>query len=120
VIILLDSLKASFKKNRIGIILMLISSFCVCFGQLFWKISENNEIIYLFLGFALYGIGALVMIIAYRYGSLSVLHPMLSINYVFALVLSFLVLHESISWQKLIGIFIIIIGVALIGGGDEL
>lgn len=70
-------------------------------------------------GFAFYGVGALVMIVAYRYGKLSVLQPMLSLNYVVSIVLAVLVLKENITILKCIGVIVIISGVVLIAGGDE-
>lgn len=73
----------------------------------------------LLLGFALYALGALIMIFAYRFGSLSVLQPMLSLNYVFIIILANAVLNEQITPLKAIGVFIIILGVILIGGGDD-
>jgi undecaprenyl phosphate-alpha-L-ara4N flippase subunit ArnE len=115
---MLASFKVSFQKNRTGILLILVSSICVCFGQLFWKIAVTNGLLYIFLGFVLYGAGALVMLIAYRYGSLSVLQPMLSMNYVLTIVLASIILHESIAAIKIIGIIVICLGVILIGGGD--
>lgn len=110
---------ASFKKNKTGILLMLLSSVCVCFGQLFWKITATRGIWFLLLGFVLYGMGALVMLVAYRFGRLSVLQPMLSMNYVLTVVLAATVLQESLTVVKLFGISTIIVGVILIGGGDE-
>lgn len=71
------------------------------------------------LGFVFYGIGALVMLVAYRFGSLSVLQPMLSLNYVLSIVLAAVVLREAITLWRVIGILIIILGVVLIGGGDD-
>lgn len=108
----------SIKENGKGILLMLISSICVCTGQLFWKLS-SKELLFLLLGFALYGIGAIVMLIAYKFGSLSVLQPMLSFNYIFTVILAHFVLHEEIDILTYIGISIIFIGVVLIGGGDN-
>ena len=70
------------------------------------------------MGFLFYGIGALVMIIAYKYGELSVLQPMLSLNYVLSIILAALVLHESITVIKCIGVLIIVSGVIMIAGGD--
>lgn len=110
---------ASFKKNQKGIILMLLSSLCVCFGQLFWKISVNDNYFFLCMGFVLYGIGALLMIVAYKYGKLSVLQPLLSISYVISIILAVTVLHEIISLMKLIGILVIILGVVMVAGGDN-
>lgn len=109
----------SFKKNRIGILLMLVSSLCVCFGQLFWKLSSHQEIIPLLLGFTLYGIGALIMIYAYKFGSLSVLQPILSMNYVLSIVLANWLLNEQITFLKVTGVIIIILGVILIVGGEN-
>lgn len=109
----------SLKKNKIGIILMLISSICVCIGQLLWKLSNNKGFIFLILGFAFYGVGAIIMIIAYKFGSLSVLQPMLSSNYIISIILAKNVLNEDITLIKTIGIIIIIIGVILIGVGDD-
>lgn len=70
-------------------------------------------------GFIFYGAGALVMIVAYRYGRLSVLQPMLSLNYVLSIVLAALILKENITILKCIGVIVIITGVVLIAGGDE-
>lgn len=108
----------SLKENGKGILLMLISSICVCTGQLFWKLS-SKELLFLLLGFSLYGIGAIVMLIAYKFGSLSVLQPMLSFNYIFTVVLARFVLYEEIDMLTYIGILIVFIGVVLIGGGDN-
>lgn len=110
----------SIRKNKKGILLMILSSICVCVGQLLWKLSTVEETsFYLISGFVCYGIGALVMIIAYRYGQLSVLQPMLSLNYVLSVVLAGIVLKENISLLKCIGVLIIIFGVIMIAGGDE-
>ncbi len=109
----------SFRKNKKGILLMLISSICVCIGQLLWKLSSEYGIIVLLAGFCFYGVGAIIMIIAYKFGKLSVLQPMLSLNYVLSIVLAAIVLKERITILKCLGVLIIIGGVILIAGGDE-
>lgn len=111
-------MNSGIEKNKKGIFLMVISSICVCLGQLFWKLSAIRGWQLLFLGFFLYGIGAIIMIIAYRYGELSVLQPMLSLNYVFSIILAAVVLNENISFLRVIGILIIIYGVIMIAKGD--
>lgn len=100
---------------------MFFSSLCACVGQLFWKIYTNNYSSYIFLliGIVLYGLGALIMIIAYRFGNLSVLQPLLSMNYVFTIILATLILDEKFTVTKSVGILIIMIGVFLVGGGDD-
>ena len=103
----------SIKKNKKGIILMIISSICACVGQMLWKMSADKGLIYMIF----YGVGALVMIIAYRYGKLSVLQPMLSLNYVLSIVLAAIVLGEKVGFVKCIGVLVIIAGVIMIAGG---
>lgn len=98
---------------------MLISSICACVGQLLWKLSSIHGLNIMLAGFCFYGIGALVMIVAYRYGKLSVLQPMLSLNYVLSIVLAAIVLKENITIIKCIGVLVIIAGVVMIAGGDE-
>ena len=36
----------SIRKNRKGILLMIISSICACIGQLLWKMSAGNGLGY--------------------------------------------------------------------------
>ncbi len=106
--------KDRVQKNNIGIFLMIVSSLLVCFGQLFWKLHYSNGVFLLFMGFLLYGLGALFMIIAYRYGKLSVLQPILSLSYVFSLILAHFLLNEEITIKKIVAIIIILSGVLLI------
>ena len=108
----------SFKKNRKGIVLMLLSSIFVCIGQLEWKMATTRGFLFILIGFVLYGIGALLMIVAYRFGKLSILQPMLSFNYVLSILLAAYYLDEHITNYKIAGVFIIILGVILIAGCD--
>jgi len=73
------------------------------------------DLTYILGGFAVYGVGALSMILAYRYGELSVLQPMNSMSYVFSTILAVLILHEKIPLVNIAGIMLIISGVILIG-----
>lgn len=112
-------MKESFFKNKKGIFLMICAAIFACVGQLLWKLATEKGIMVMILGFAFYGIGALLMLVAYKYGSVSVLQPMLSTNYILSAVLGVAVLQEKISFLKVIGILIITFGVILIAGGDE-
>lgn len=112
-------MKYSFTKNKNGILLMVLSSIFVCFGQLMWKLSVEQGFYLVVLGFLLYGIGALFMLVAYRFGSLSVLHPVLSLNYILAIIIGVTILNETIIPCKILGIAIIIVGIIFITGGDE-
>lgn len=115
----MNKIKESFLKNKIGILLMVASSICACVGQLFWKLSFGEINLLLITGFAFYGIGAFIMLIAYKFGRLSVLQPILSLNYVLSVILSVFILNEPISIIRVLGILIIIFGAILIGGGDD-
>ncbi len=112
-------MRESFKRNKKGILLMLVAAFCACIGQLLWKLAAGQGIVLLLAGFAVYGVGALVMLLAYRYGQLSVLQPMLSTSYVLSIVLAALVLKEPVTLLKCVAILIMIAGVVLVAGGDE-
>jgi len=121
----------SFRKNKKGILLMLVAAVCACVGQLLWKMAaqfggvteiagiEIEGLGYMLAGFCVYGVGAIVMVLAYRYGKLSVLQPMLSMGYVLSIFLAGAVLHESVTLIKCIGVLVIIAGVVMVAGGDE-
>ena len=109
----------SLRKNKVGIMLAVCSSLCTCTGQLLWKLSADKGAIMIFAGFIVYGIAALVMLFAYRFGSLSVLQPILSSSYVFSSIVAVTILNESMTFPKFAGIIIIIISVILIGSSDK-
>jgi len=115
--VLTDNMTA--RENKFGILLMIASSCCVCIGQLFWKLSVNGNLFYLCLGFLLYGVGFMAMVAAYKYGSVSKLQPILSSNYVFAVLLGFGVLGERITLCKIAGIVIITTSVTIIGSNGD-
>lgn len=125
---------ASLKRNWKGIVLLLISALSLAVGQLLWKFAEVGDIgealaggipglfrIFLRLlpGFIVYALGALVMTIGLGYGELSVLQPINSMSYVFALILSAIFLTEPISWVAVAGIFVTIAGVVIIGASEK-
>ena len=101
-------------KKRIGVLMIIASSLCTSFGQMFWKLSQTELNLYLFIGFLLYATGAVLLVFALSFDELSSLHPLLCLSYIFALVLGYAVLGEHISALKLIGIAVIITGVVFI------
>lgn len=108
------------KKLYKGIVIMLCSSLFTCTGQLCWKLSAvDGALPYILFGFVLYGLGALMMIFALKFGDLSVLHPMLGIGYVLSIVLGSLVLGESIELKRIIGIVIILFGLVCLARSDR-
>ncbi len=82
----MNKILISLKKNSKGILIMVAASFFTAFGQLMWKLSQlDNNLYLLALGFLLYGLGAITMIIAFRFGSYSVIHPIMCTSYIFAI-----------------------------------
>lgn len=97
-----------------GIAIMLFSSLMTCTGQLCWKLSADYSVLFLLAGSGMYGLGALLMIVALRYGDLSKLHPLLSAGYILSVVLGAVILDEPVTIQKTAGIVVIIAGLILI------
>lgn len=71
----------------------------------------------LILGYALYGVNTLLLVLALRDGELSMLYPILALTYVWVTLLSYTLLHEPPSIYKNVGIATIVIGVAILGRG---
>ena len=73
----------------------------------------------LFVGYALYGFSALLMIAALKYGELSILYPVIAMTYVWVAILSVLIYGESISLLKFSGLASIVLGVAVLGMSSD-
>ncbi|MDY0040093.1 MAG: EamA family transporter [Desulforhabdus sp.] len=65
-------------------------------------------------GMTLYGISAVLFIVALKYGNLSVLYPVIATSYVWVALISFKILNEPLSAPKWLGIALILGGVMLI------
>ncbi|KIL49884.1 hypothetical protein KP78_13520 [Jeotgalibacillus soli] len=59
------------------------------------------------------------MIIAFRFGELSKLHPFLSVGYILSTFFGYFFLQEEIGLMSLTGIAFIMVGVTLIGGDSS-
>ena len=70
-------------------------------------------------GYCLYGISTVLLVIALKDGELSLLYPVIALTYVWVTVLSFLVFHDQINRWKLVGIVLIVSGVAVLGKGGR-
>jgi multidrug transporter EmrE-like cation transporter len=110
-----------------AILLVVMSTLLNSVGQYFLKKGITNvtslmQLINpdLMVGFGLYGISAIVLILALKYGSLSVLYPVIAVGFIWVALMGSFLLHEQITILNWVGIGIIIIGVSIIGGGDKL
>jgi undecaprenyl phosphate-alpha-L-ara4N flippase subunit ArnE len=93
---------------------MLFSAACVCLGQMLWKMSGGADYARLAGGFLLYGAGTAAMVAAYRFGNLSRLQPILSLNYPLSLAIAYFVFGETIGAYNLIAVALICAGVVLV------
>lgn len=119
------------KTSFIAIIAVLITTLLTSTAQILWKIgtatmdSSNISTIifnpYIWAGFMMYGIGALIMVVALKRGELSVLYPIIALSYVWvALAAHYFVQGDSMNSVKWMGIGLIVMGVSFIGIGSQL
>jgi len=114
------------KEYLSSLLLAFLCTFFMATGQILWKISaDNNSGIWIFL--SLYGIlgtlSYLVALIPFTYAlkilDLSVIFPVVAINYVWIAIASSYFLNELMNSYKWLGIFAIIIGVSFVGRGSK-
>lgn len=80
--------------------------------EIFMAIFSSPQ---LFAGYALYGLSALLMIAALKYGELSILYPVIAMTYVWVTILSVMIYSESVNTLKIAGLTSIVLGVAVLG-----
>ena len=80
----------------------------------FKKIIKNT---YLIIGLSVYGVSTILSLVALKAGELSVLYPFISLQYVWANLLSKKYLGEKMCFLKWVGIVLIFVGVSLVGIG---
>ena len=81
-----------------------------------WRIAIHivtNPMI--FAGFCLYGIAAVLMVLALRRGQLSLLYPVIALTFVWVAILSVLMFNEVMTPLRIAGIAAIIGGVGVLG-----
>ena len=111
-----------------AILLILLTTLLTSSAQILYKLgipSLKFDLIsiltnyYLIGGLLLYGIGALLMIISFRGGEVSVLYPIIATSYIWVSILSIYFLGEKMNNFRWVGVFIIIAGIIFIGYGSK-
>jgi uncharacterized membrane protein len=113
-----------------AIIIIVIGVIFASLGQVSWKLGMNQAgqlatfnlttlyalllNPYVLLGFVLYGLSTIFWLIALSKKDLSFVYPFISLTYILVLVLSSLVLKESIGVNKMVGTLVIIVGLIII------
>jgi len=114
--------------------LILLCTLLTTTAQIFLKLGINNfpqlllqlqtilGIILdwpLILGIFLYGIGAVLMIIAFKGGDVTVLYPIFASSYIWVSLLSAYFFADTLSLMKIAGVFIVILGISFIALGSK-
>lgn len=102
-------------------IVLMIMTMMGSIASLFLKKASNCETIIkllknrnIYIGGFLYLISAVLNIYILKYLDYSVVLPLTSITYIWTLVISYCVLKEKISFKKILGITLIILGAIVI------
>lgn len=110
-----------------SIVLVLISSFIGSFGAVFLKLGAEymrpgikGVISNYRLGFgiALYLLSSVFFVMGVAQGELTILYPMISLGYIWTLLWAYLFFKEPFGKSKVIGLALIIVGVAFINLGN--
>jgi multidrug transporter EmrE-like cation transporter len=73
----------------------------------------------LWLGLSLYGASTALLVLALRDGELSLLYPVISLTYVWVTAVSVLMFKETLNGFKVLGVAVIVLGVALLGKNNR-
>ncbi len=110
-----------------SIILVLFSSFMGSFGAVFLKLGAEHlqgnfkrllTNYWLAVGIVLYLLSSVFYMMGLAQGELTVLYPMVSIGYIWALLWARLFFKEAFTLAKVGGLAMIILGVAMINLGN--
>ena len=111
-----------------SMLLIFAASFIGSFGALFLKAGAaklHGGLRYLFfnaklaLGVALFMGSSLLYVLGLKQGELSVLYPLVSLSYIWALLWSRLFLKEPFTRHKFYGLALILVGIVFIGIGKQ-
>ena len=116
-------------KTRLrSIVLMIICTIFTSTAQILYKIGANKltfdfiSIITnwpLILGITLYGLGAILVVIALRGGEVTVLYPIITTSYVWVTLASGYFFGEIVNKFRWLGITLIIIGIIMMTFGEK-
>jgi multidrug transporter EmrE-like cation transporter len=110
-----------------SILMVFFAGVVGSFGAVFLKLGAarlSRSIISflngrLIAGVALYLASSVIYTLALRGGQLSVLYPMVALGYIWTLLWARLFFHEAFTRQKLMGLGLILLGVAMVGLGTR-
>jgi len=101
-------------------LLVLFCTLLTSFAQLFLKLSTQNQSLiislnsHLIIGLLLYFVASIIFLIALKETELSILYPLLSLSYIWGLIIAIFVLDEKTKTSSLLGVGFIIIGISIL------
>ena len=117
------------KIKPIAIVLILCSSVLTSLAQIMYKLTAERLIFtnilsyitnYPFIfGLFLYGAAGILLIKAFKYGEVTFLYPIFASSYILVILISRYLFNEPITSYKIIGVLMIILGIALISIGSK-
>ena len=130
---LFDPLRRPLTQRQ-SVLLVLLCTFLGAAAQVFMKIGAGQlpattELLShpvlllinwpLWAGLSLYGAFTVLLIVALRDGELSILYPVIALNYVWVTLLSIILFRETMNPWKILGISTIVAGVVILGRGTK-
>jgi undecaprenyl phosphate-alpha-L-ara4N flippase subunit ArnE len=113
------------QQHRNAILLMILCTIFTSLGEILWKFGVNkiemSAWITFFnlpfvMGFVSYGIGAILILLAFQRGELSILYPIIATSYVWVSLISpWLFPTDSMNIWKWAGVLIILASVSVLG-----
>ena len=70
---------------------------------------------FIWFGFIGFGLGAVFWLAVLSRVPLSIAYPILALSYFVVVVEARLILHEHVTWKRLLGVSIIVVGVVVVG-----
>lgn len=115
------------KYTIISVILAIICTLLVAIGQIAMKVGVGKMTFNiltafnypLIIGLVLYGAGSLFLMFSLKYGNLSLVHPLMSLGFVWASIFAYMYLNEQFTAIKIIGITFVLFGTTFIMKGDK-
>lgn len=113
---------------KIRLVLMILCTLFTASGQIFFKYSAPHFSLSLssiftnyafLLGLFLYGLGAMLLIMALKYGDLSSIYPLVSLTFIWVIILSAVLFGEVINSFKINAVILVVSGIFLIVGGNH-
>lgn len=120
-----------------GLLLLIPAILFSTTGELFFKMGMNrvggfeftpsalravlprvilNPLIW--IGFSGFGLGAVFWLGALSRVPLSLAYPILALSYFVVVVEAWLFLHERVTWLRMLGVLVIVIGVVIVGTSE--